>query len=416
MEVFSAASHGVTLMPSRRFRILFVLTPALHPNEGGVQMSTCKLGRCFLRQGHNVGVFSFAFEGHDRAEPMRLFHASRPGNAREQLNISELQAVLRDFGPDVVINQMPYEHAIGNVLKSDKRYLLLGCLRNTLYSVRLNLEKYVAGSMPGALKGLAEWVPLQRAFLVLHRRRHRADLLKILDTYDHFVMFGPPNLEELRFFIPEFREDQIRLVPNSILEVAADVPPKEKRLLWLGRIEHAQKRAELILPVWQEVSQALPDWELDIVGDGPMLEPLKAQAGEMRLPRVHFHGRQIPDDFYRRAAIFFMTSAFEGFPNTLVEAQSHAAIPVVFDSYPVAKWIVDDGVDGLLVPPFDVKAMVQRIIDLARAPERGEMAERALESARRFHIDRVGRMWQELFEAEVPKHGQFESKRRAATK
>ena len=396
------------------FSILIVLTPAFQPTRGGVQMSTSKMGRRFAELGHEVAAFSFAHQGHVDCDFGRLVCPGEPGGKRNARNLEALKQTLLDIQPDVVINQMPYEHEIGELLKANKRYLLLGCLRNTLYSVRGNLKAYVARTAPGPLKHLSSWKPVQQLFLAVHRKRHRADLLKILDTYDHFVMFGPPNLEELRYFVPEFRNEQIRLVPNSIPEVAADVPPKQKRLLWLGRIEHAQKRAELILPVWHKVSQALPDWELDVVGDGPLLDTLKTQAGEMRLPRVHFHGRQVPDDFYRRAAIFFMTSAFEGFPNTLVEAQSHAAIPVVFNSYPVAKWIVDDGVNGHLVEPFDVEAMAQRIVDLAQSPERDRFAERALESARRFHIDRVGKVWQELFKAEVPKHVPTGERRAAA--
>jgi len=391
-------------MGTSRFRILFVLTPALHPNEGGVQMSTCKLGRHFLSLGHDVSVFSFASGGHSGSVPMRLYGAKSPGAHHSSANLQQLGATIERIKPRVVINQMPYEHEIGQVLKQHKRYLLLGCLRNTLYSVRANLEAYVARTAPGPLKHLSRWKPVQKTFLTLHRRRHRADLVRILDTYDHFVMFGPPNLEELRYFVPEFERDKVRLIPNSIPEVADTPPPKEKRLLWLGRVSHEQKRAELILPVWQKVCEALPDWELDVVGDGPLLDDLKRQTAEQSLPRIHFHGRQLPDDYYRRAAMFFMTSAFEGFPNTLVEAQSQAAIPVVFKSYPVASWIVDDGVNGHLVDPFDIDAMAARIIELARHPERERFADKALESARRCHINRVGRMWQELFETEVPKH------------
>ena len=47
-------------------------------------------------------------------------------------------------------------------------------------------------------------------------------------------------------------------------------------------------------------------------------------------------------DYYRRSVIFCITSAFENFPNSLVEAQSYAAIPVVFNFYPVASWIVEE--------------------------------------------------------------------------
>lgn len=391
-------------MTVQRFRILFVLTPALHPNEGGVQMSTCKLGRHFSSLGHDVSVFSFASAGHLKTEPIRLFDAPVPGGQNSTANLQELAATIERVKPHIVINQMPYEHEIGRVLRKNKRYLLLGCLRNTLYSVRGNIESYVAHTAPAPLNRLAGWRGMQKAFLALHRRRHRADLLKILDTYDQFVMFGPPNLKELEYFVPGYDRDRVHLIPNSIPGVAPSLPPKQNRLLWLGRVARQQKQAELILPIWAQVSAALPNWQLDVVGDGPLLERIRRQAREQELPRITFHGRQVPDEYYRRSALFFMTSAFEGFPNTLVEAQSFAAIPVIFDSYPVASWIVDDKTNGALIRPFEVDMMARRIVELASHPKRERMAAAALESTRRFRIDQVGRQWQALFETEVPKH------------
>lgn len=386
------------------YKVLFVLTPALHPNAGGVQMSTCKLGRHFLSLGHEVSVFSFAAEGHSSEEPMALEHAQHKGGHREPRNLAQLEEVLQRVQPDIVINQMPYEHEIGEVLAANKSYLLLACLRNTLYSVRSNIDNYIDAIFSPVL---SKWMrnPVGRQLMQFkHKQRHGRVLRSILDTYDHFVMFGPPNLEELSYFVPDFDKEKIRLVPNSIPHVPEAVPAKEKRLLWLGRVATQQKRAELILPIWEAVSRHLPDWELDIVGDGPQLEALRQQAAERQLERVHFHGRQVPDEYYRRAAIFFMTSAFEGFPNTLVEAQSHGAIPVVFDSYPVASWIVEEGKSGHLIKPFDVEAMVSRIVAVAESAERDALASQVLESVRRFQVDEVGQQWQALFDAEVPKH------------
>ena len=376
----------------------------MHPHAGGVQMSTYKLGHYFQDIGHEIGVFSFAQEGHADCEFGRLWIGAEPAGECNPVNLRALENVLGEFRPQIVINQMPYEHDIGDILRSRKDFLLLGCLRNTLFSVKGNLKAYVNRTAPSFIKALSGIQIVQKAFLALHRRRHSRDLLRILETYDHFVMFGPPNLEELEYFVPRYDRDKIRLIPNSIPEVADSPPRKEKRILWLGRLSRAQKQAELIPEVWRRVCERLPDWQLDVVGDGPDRSEIEQHVTESGLSRVNFHGRQAPDDYYRRAAIFFMTSAFEGFPNTLVEAQSYAAIPVVFDSYPVASWIVDDEKSGFLVEPFDVEAMAERIVHLATHPERARFAENALESARRFHIDQVGKKWQELFETEVPVH------------
>ena len=398
-------------MAGTRYRIMIVLTPAFVPTAGGVQMSTSKMARWFCSVGHEVKVFSFATAGHEPPEYAEFAHAEKPGGSTLPANLANLVESVRGFRPDVVINQMPYEHEIGETLLKEKDYLLLGCLRNTLYSVKGDLDGFINRAIPKFMRTSFR-NPLGRTLLLnWHRRAHAADLRRILETYDYFVMFGPPNLEELEYFVPGYGREKIRLVPNSIPAVADSPPRKEKRILWLGRLSRAQKQAELIPEVWRRVCEQLPDWQLDVVGDGPDRAEIKRQVTESALPRVNFHGRQVPDDYYRRSAIFFMTSAFEGFPNTLVEAQSYAAIPVVFDSYPVASWIVDDGKSGFLIQPFDVEAMAESIVDLSSHTERARFAEHALESARRFDIDRVGEKWQELFETEVPKHVPSQSAR-----
>ena len=368
-------------------------------------MSTVKIGRWLASRGLDVAVFSFADCGHQNQSFCDLYAAEHPAGSRNDKNLAQLAQVLADFHPDVVINQMPYEHEIGEVLARRKNYLLLACLRNTLFSVRNNLDDYANSLLPAILKPVAHNFLGRAALLTFHKFRHRRDLLRILDTYDHFIMFGPPNIDELNYFVGEFDPNKIRLIPNSIPAVAKTVPEKQKRLLWLGRVAHAQKQAGLIPEVWKRVAERLPDWNLDVVGDGPALEEVKEKVRIQGLERVFFHGRQIPDDFFSRASIFFMTSAFEGFPNTLVEAQSYGTVPVIFDSYPVARWLIDHGFNGYLVPPFEVDEMANRIVSLVTGDELDRIAQACLESAWRFHIDQVGEKWLELFREYLPETG-----------
>ena len=385
-------------------RILQVLTPALHPNRGGVQMSTVKLARYFSSREIDSAVFSFAASGHAPPECLRLFSAKEPGGTKRANNAYELQSTLRTFDPHIVINHMPYEERIGSVLSADSRpYVLLACLRNTLFSVKGDLESFIKATTPRLA-----WPALlnrtgKKLILARHRHRHAGQLRRILDTYDRFVMFGPPNLDELRYFVPEFDPDRIALIPNSIPAVATSVPEKQKRILWLGRVARAQKRVELIPEIWSRTLARLPDWRLDIVGDGPDLEWLKARVHSMGLERISFHGRQVPDSYFARSAIFLMTSSFEGFPNTLVEAQSQGAVPVIFDSYPVARWIVENGANGWLVEPFDIEAMSRKLVELAESSDLPEMGAAAIQSARRFLINNVGLRWETLFNEELGK-------------
>lgn len=379
-------------------RILITLTPPLDPTTGGVQMSTVKLSRMLAPLGHEICVFSFAQDGHVAQTTCSHAAAPNPGGVAEPRNLQALAAQLELFRPDVTINQMPYEHPIGEVLRKYPAPAL-GCLRNTLFSVRNNLDDYATRCLPSPLVPLGQTALGRRLLLSRHRRRHGADLQRILATYDRFVMFAEPNCDELRFFVPDFDPQKIALIPNSIPDVLPAPLTKENRILWLGRVTRTQKRADLILPLWQRLAARLPDWHLDVVGDGDLLPSLQAEAARTCIPRITFHGRQVSEPFFRRAAIFVMTSEFEGFPNTLVEAQSRGAIPVVFDSYPVARWLVADGQNGALVPTGDLTATEAAIMDLCRSPERrATMARTALDTATRFIEARVAGQWQSLLD------------------
>lgn len=353
-------------------------------------------------QGHDVYIYSFTQAGHIQTNFATLSAAKEVDAQNNENNFIELQNWIRKVQPQVVINQMPYLHSIGKVLtvaQNTNPFLLLGCLRNTLYSVKLNLPAYIRNTAPKALFPLLN-NPLGRALMLLfHKRRHARDLKRILDTYDFFVMFGPPNLKELSYFVGNYKREKTALIPNSIPRVEPRVPPKEKRILWLSRLSYGQKRADLILPFWERLHAIVPEWQLDIVGDGDAYEDIAKEIQALQLPRVKLYGKQKPDAYYRRASIYIMTSAYEGFPNTLLEAMSYGCAPVVYDNYPIVQWVIESGTTGHLIPPFEVNKMVSTVQELvSRDSDRKSMQNAALRRAEDFTIDKVGRQWLEFIE------------------
>jgi len=100
------------------------------------------------------------------------------------------------------------------------------------------------------------------------------------------------------------------------------------RVAWVGRISE-EKRPEWLI----EVARRLPEITFDVVGavnresnyTRRVLDDLRA------LPNVVIHGRvpreRMPE-VYGTLACLLSTSAFEGFPNTFLEAWSHG-VPVV---------------------------------------------------------------------------------------
>jgi|GEM_PF-5993804 glycosyltransferase involved in cell wall biosynthesis len=50
----------------------------------------------------------------------------------------------------------------------------------------------------------------------------------------------------------------------------------------------------------------------------------------------------------------------------MIKAQSHASIPVIYDSYTVCFWVVKNGENGILIPPFNIDKMADEIAKLAK--------------------------------------------------
>ena len=113
-----------------------------------------------------------------------------------------------------------------------------------------------------------------------------------------------------------------------------------------------------------------PGVELDLIGDGPDLEQAREVAERFQISeRVHFLGhRDDVAEILSRAQIFVLSSRWEGFPRSTLEAM-RGGLPVVVSNVGGASEAVTDGVTGFVVPPGDREALAERLRDLVRDPE-----------------------------------------------
>jgi glycosyltransferase involved in cell wall biosynthesis len=199
------------------------------------------------------------------------------------------------------------------------------------------------------------------------------------------------------------------LIPNSVelpLPVKSPVidpetkcRPGRKILLAVGRLVE-EKDFHLLINVFARLAPGNPEWDLVILGTGPLEASLRQHAHACGVAdRVFLPGLAgNPGAWYARSDVYVMTSRFEGFPNTLVEALAHGVPGVSFDCDTGPRDIIRHNVDGLLVPPGDAQGLQQSLQRLmADTVRRRLMAERAVEARERFSIDRIAESWEGLF-------------------
>lgn len=125
-------------------------------------------------------------------------------------------------------------------------------------------------------------------------------------------------------------------------------------ILAVGRLIES-KRFEVLLQSFAGLARAFPDWDVCILGEGPLREPLQQAAQRLGLAgRIMLPGfSKTPADWYSRADIYVLTSSYEGMPNTLIEAMAHGIAPIAFDIMTGPKDVLQGGALGMLLPDDD---------------------------------------------------------------
>jgi glycosyltransferase involved in cell wall biosynthesis len=195
-------------------------------------------------------------------------------------------------------------------------------------------------------------------------------------------------------------------LPVNTPELLPDktISAERKILLAVGRMSEEKGFAGLI-EAFASLAEKCSQWDLVILGDGPLRSVLAQQIQAVGLGgRVFIPGRAgNVGAWYERAALYVLSSRVEGFPNTLGEAMAHGCAAVSFDCDTGPRDLIRHEVDGLLVPPGDLAALALSLGRLMQDDAlRAKLAARALEVRSRYSMPRVLGLWDELF-AEVCK-------------
>ncbi|MFI2367136.1 glycosyltransferase family 4 protein [Streptomyces sp. NPDC018833] len=265
----------------------------------------------------------------------------------------------------------------------------------------------VIGTRPGLVAYVAQFAPATAVRIGQEHMTHnhhkaalREEMYEHLDTVDAFVTVSEGDAKVWREKMP-LPTTRVLSIPNSVPEPS--VPPSDgtgRTVVAAGRLA-AEKQYHVLVDAFAEVVRQRPDWSLRIYGSGDQRDRLRARIDELGLyNEIHLMGPHSPiEPEWAKGVIAASTSRHESFGMTLVEAMRCGVPMVSTDCDYGPREIIEDGVDGMLVPVGDAHAVARALLRLIDDEDlRRRMAAAAVRNARRFDPGVVTKQYEALFD------------------
>ncbi|MGN7241043.1 glycosyltransferase [Priestia megaterium] len=135
-------------------------------------------------------------------------------------------------------------------------------------------------------------------------------------------------------------------------------------ILAVGRLTH-QKGFDILLEAFKVVTKQVPNTHLTILGEGGLKEDLLRKVEELNIAKqvsiVDFKSNPYP--YYYYADTYVLSSRWEGFPNTLLEALACGTKVVAIDCKSGPKEILQDNKYGILVEELGAAPLATGILN-----------------------------------------------------
>ena len=140
----------------------------------------------------------------------------------------------------------------------------------------------------------------------------------------------------------------------------------DRRLLYVGRLS-ASKGLPILLDSLMILKDTYPELNLTVVGDGEDRNMITAKVEQLGLQKqVKFVGYQSQTEvrqYLQQSSIFVLPSFAEGVPVVLMEAMA-ARLPVITTQIAGVSELVEDGVNGYVIPPGEPNVLANRLTQL----------------------------------------------------
>lgn len=172
----------------------------------------------------------------------------------------------------------------------------------------------------------------------------------------------------------------------------------EKMFLAAGRFVE-QKGFDLLVESFNLFSSTNNEWKLTIIGEGKDKEKIKSKVSKYNLNERIFIKE--PTDkikqYFLQSSVLLLPSRWEGMPMIVLESLE-MGVPIIAYEISAVNQIIKHGKEGLIIDKYDTYKFANAMSYISSDYKlRKTMGLEAIESSKRFDIERISNEWNELF-------------------
>ena len=355
-----------------------ILVSGVRMDMGGTEIAQIAFMKKLLSEGHKVTLLLSQKRG-----PLM----DRVPDGVRILTIPMKKSIFLDRMMGRIIDGRPFAFAVKCICKIFK--ICIGKKRFTPFLISktrvlpgnydLAVEFHGYGKFPTAYTAVR--VKAAKKALLFHDSSIHwlKYVVSYLDYYDRFYCVSDAVYDKLASMFPEKR-DRMEILHNFIdadeirrkSEEIADISDftGEFRILTIARLEY-QKGIDIAIRAAELLKKRGIPFKWYVIGDGRERKKLSVMIRAKGLSDsfILLGIRQNPYPYLKACDLFALTSRFEGYPVTLIEARA-LCVPILAPDMPCIREQITDGLNGMLTEADPVK-IADRINEFRKDPSMG---------------------------------------------
>jgi len=378
-------------------KILFV-SPYFYPEVGGAENYVYNISKRLVERGHEITVV-----------------CSDKKNGKDSINGVNIIKLKVDF----TISRTPIKIGLINIIRKlllDNEYDIININFSVPYfpEIAAFLSKFY--KLPSVLTYHNDMTK-NGLFMNTITNLYNISLNRtLLNSVDLIITTSPFCYYESRFLKPF--KNKLTYIPPGVeykkyvgeksfeIHDLYKIPHTSNIVLFVGVISkaHAHKGVKELIKAFKNVLRQIKDVYLVLVGGGDMVLEYQELSKKLGINNKVIFTGFIPEDdlikYYKNSDMVVLptTTSQEGFGMVLIEGNASGK-PVIGTKIGGIQYVIEEGKNGLLVPPKDTEALSDSIIKLLREDElakrMGKMGKKIVK--KKYNWDRATEMTEKAF-------------------